>query len=349
MHAWCTVRNGVWPFVPNSEKLRGECDVSDKDRPVTFNLETCQPTRLMPTTNKNQDPSHNSQRWTALLRFVMKLATTITLILSAIGQAASFAPVSTRAQAPRTSSLGANNFDDAEASKLQQFDFPISDSEQEKNSNLAGGMAPLAGAASLAFMPLSAEAASGTNQVASALFAYGHYLSLFVMVGALMFEKLTIEPGMSKEKETSLVVADATYGIAAVALLVTGYYRLVEYGKGWFFYSHEPIFWIKMIFFVFLGSASLFPTITSIKRFIAAKGDSWEPMSEKLANRMNSVINAELLMMASIPLSATLMSRGVGYTEAIPIEIIGPVLTGVTAVGLSFKYVKEALTWSEDE
>jgi putative membrane protein len=229
---------------------------------------------------------------------------------------------------------------------LQQFDFPASDSK-ENNSNVSV-MAPLA-AASLAFMPMSAEAASGTNQIASAFVAYGHYLSLFVMVAALMFEKLTIEPGMSKEKETSLVAADATYGIAAVAVLVTGYYRLVEYGKGWYFYSHEPIFWIKMVFFVILGSASLFPTITSIKRFVAAKGDGWEPMSEKLANRMGAVINAELLMMASIPLSATLMSRGVGYTEAIPIEIIGPAFTGVTAAGLSFKYIKEALTWSEDE
>jgi len=324
---------------------------SDKDRQCS----DIQPI-IPPRTSRNSKHANNQQldncdnqephnKAFSLFRFVMKLAT-ITLILSAIGHAASFAPVSTRAQVPRTTSLGANNnFDDAK-SKLQQFDFPASDSK-ENNSNL-GGMAPLA-AASLACMPLSAEAASGTNQVASAFVAYGHYLSLFVMVAALMFEKLTIEPGMSKEKETSLVAADATYGIAALAVLVTGYYRLVEYGKGWFFYSHEPIFWIKMVFFVILGSASLFPTITSIKRFVAAKGDGWEPMSEKLANRMSSVINAELLMMASIPLSATLMSRGVGYTEAIPIEIIGPALTGVTAAGLSFKYIKEALTWSEDE
>ena len=81
----------------------------------------------------------------------MKLAT-ITIILSAIGQAASFAPVPTRAQVPRTTSLGANNnFDDAE-SKLQQFDFPASDSK-ENNSNVSV-MAPLA-AASLASTSLT--------------------------------------------------------------------------------------------------------------------------------------------------------------------------------------------------
>lgn len=272
----------------------------------------------------------------------MKLST-ITFFLLAIDRSDAFAPVSTKTQTPRTTSLFANNFDNVEP-KLHQFDFPVS---EEKTSNL-GAMAPLA-AASLAFMPLSAEASTGTSQIASAVCAYAHYLSLFVMIGALMFERLTVEPGMPKEKEQTLVVADAIYGVSAVALLVSGYYRVVEYGKGWYFYSHEPIFWVKMIFFAILGSASLFPTITSIKRFVAAEGDSWEPMSEKLANRMKSVVNAELVMMGSIPLSATLMSRGVGYTEAIPINIIGPVLTGITAVGLGVKYSKEALTWSEDE
>jgi uncharacterized membrane protein len=272
----------------------------------------------------------------------MKQAT-ITFFLLAIGQSDAFAPVSTRTQSTRTTSLSASNFDNVEP-KLQQFDFPVS---KENTCNL-GNVAPLA-AASLAFVPLSAEASTGTSQIVSAVCAYAHYLSLFVMIGALMFERLTIEPGMTKEKEESLVAADSIYGVSAVALLISGYYRTVEYGKGWYFYSHEPIFWVKMIFFAILGSASLFPTITSIKRFVAAKGDSWEPMTEKLANRMKSVVNAELLIMGSIPLSATLMSRGVGYTEAIPFNIIGPVFTGLTAAGLGFKYSKEALTWSEDE
>lgn len=229
-------------------------------------------------------------------------------------------------------------------SSLKAFDFP--ESNFDENTFNLKSLAPLA-VASVAIAPMSAEAATGTSQVASAFVAYGHYLSLFVMVGSLMFERLTIEPNMSKDTEKTLVFADAIYGASAVALLVSGYFRAVDYGKGWSFYSHEPIFWVKMIFFCILGSASLFPTITSIKRFVAAQGDSWEPMSDKLASRMKSVINAELVMMGSIPLSATLMSRGVGYTEAIPFEIIGPVLTALTAVGLGIKYAKEAITWEE--
>jgi putative membrane protein len=290
----------------------------------------------------------------------MKLASTV-LCLSAFEQSIAFAPARVgvlpsskihapklSVHAPRSTQLFASNSNDNEEANLRQFDFPQNEEIQNLNPNM---MVPTLAVASLAFMPLSAEAATGTNQVASAFMAYGHYLSLFLMIGALMFERLTIAPGMTKETERSLVFADAAYGVSAVALLVSGYYRAVEYGKGWNFYSHEPIFWVKMVFFSILGSASLFPTITSIKRAILATkgGDSWQPMTDKLADRMKSVVNAELLIMGSIPLSATLMSRGIGYSETIPYNIIGPVLTAATALGLGFKYTKEAITWSEDE
>lgn len=278
----------------------------------------------------------------------MKLATIFpTIILSAIGSCSAFAPTPTifkfNLHAIKRNGLFGSNFD-VEEPKLSSYEFPT------EPSNGDFTLVSVAVTTSLAFMPLSADAATGTNQIVSAFIAYGHYLSLLVMVGALMFERLTIAPNMSKEKEQTLVFADAAYGISAVLLLVTGYYRAVEYGKGWNFYSHEPIFWLKMIFFSILGAASLFPTITSIKRAVlAAKGDdSWQPMTEKLAGRMKTVVNAELLIMGSIPLSATLMSRGVGYSESIPYDIIGPLLTAVTAAGLGFKYAKEALTWNED-
>jgi uncharacterized membrane protein len=298
----------------------------------------------------------------------MKLANKSLIILTALSVSLSSAfvpPYSSRSQLPtsRTSpssllfvaheNINPNNKHLEGSFTELDIAFHFSTSSEnnlKETSNISQSIAPLA-VASLAFLPLSAEASSGSNQIASAFVAYGHYLSLFVMVGALVFERLTVSPGMTKEKEQTLVLADAAYGLSAVVLLVSGYYRAVEYGKGWYFYSHEPIFWLKMIFFMILGSASLFPTITSIKRAVAASknDDSWQPMSEKLANRMKSVINAELVMMGSIPLSATLMSRGVGYSEAIPFDIVGPALTALTAIGFGLKYSKEALTWSEEE
>ena len=70
---------------------------------------------------------------------------------------------------------------------------------------------------------------------------------------------------------------------------------------------------------VIFGCASLFPTIIIIQRSISlSNGEPLAPMSEKLAKRLTQVINGELLALASIPLAATLMARGVGYADGLP-------------------------------
>ena len=69
-------------------------------------------------------------------------------------------------------------------------------------------------------------------------------------------------------------------------------------------------------------------------------------MSEELAGRMTSLVNAELLMIGSIPLTASLMARGVGYMPNFPWQA-GAGATVAALGGLGFKYVKEALDWQE--
>jgi len=158
---------------------------------------------------------------------------------------------------------------------------------------------------------------------------------------------------MTQEETNRLAIADAIYGLAALLLVTTGYYRAVHipWGKGWDFYSHQPLFWIKMMGLGVLGSASLFPTITVIRQTIpVVQGTKdYQPLSDKLITRLTSVINAELLAVASIPLAATTMARGVGgvYNGEWPVEVVGPVVVGGVTVALGYKYVKEALTWSE--
>ena len=39
---------------------------------------------------------------------------------------------------------------------------------------------------------------------------------------------------------------------------------------------------------------------------------------------MTSIVNAELLALASIPLTATTMSRGIGYAEWLPWQAVSP-------------------------
>jgi uncharacterized membrane protein len=200
---------------------------------------------------------------------------------------------------------------------------------------------------------ISESLTTDASVVKSALVAYGHYLAFGVASSALVVERCTVQSNMSQEMEQRMVIADAIYGIAALVILVTGYFRVTQFGKGWEFYSHEPLFWVKMWGFMILGAASLFPTVILISRAIAAQNADasvvFQPMSDKLVKRMTSVINAELLAIGSIPLLATTMSRGVLYSElqSVPVESIGPVVTGILAIGLGAKYLRDALTWSE--
>jgi len=109
-----------------------------------------------------------------------------------------------------------------------------------------------------------------------------------------------------------MVVADIIYGIAGVALLVSGIYRVLKFGQGAEFYTHNPIFWTKIITFVLVGSLSLYPTITYVLWAIPLSKGTLPEVTENLVSRLRLIINIELVGFASIPFLATLMARGVG-------------------------------------
>ena len=190
--------------------------------------------------------------------------------------------------------------------------------------------------------------AAGADAVPSALAAYGHYLSLILIVLALATERLLIKPDMSEDEFDKVAAADAAYGVAGVLLLVTGYFRVTQYGKGWDFYQHEPIFWLKLTLVSVMGASSFFPTIKIVQRAIAKRGGGEQPppLSPKLVERLVSVINAELLAVLTIPLAATFMARGVGYAEWLP-WWGGAAPVALALGGLGYKYVKEALEWQD--
>jgi putative membrane protein len=220
-----------------------------------------------------------------------------------------------------------------------------------ENHRIAAGALMTVPALATMFVGSPAEAAfqSAGNAIPSAFAAYGHYLGLGLVVGSLVTERLTVKAGMSDKDEEFMGNADIVYGIAGVLVLYTGYLRVTEFGKGWDFYQHSPVFWVKMLLFSIMGSSSLFPTIKIIQRLVARRnGEEVPPMSEKLASRMTTIMNGELLAVGSIPLAATLMARGVGYSDALPWQA-GAAPVGLAVVGLGAKYVKEALDWTEDE
>lgn len=69
-------------------------------------------------------------------------------------------------------------------------------------------------------------------------------------------------------------------------------------------------------------------------------------MSEALAQRMIKICNAEIVAISLIPLAATFMARGVLYSDAIPWQVEAG-FDAVVFLGLSYKYLKEALTFED--
>ena len=102
------------------------------------------------------------------------------------------------------------------------------------------------------------------------------------------------------------------YGIAGIALLVSGIYRVIKFGQGSEFYTQNPIFWTKIIVFALVGSLSLYPTITYVLWAVPLSKGTLPQVTESLVSRLRLIINVELVGFASIPFLATLMARGVG-------------------------------------
>ncbi len=151
-----------------------------------------------------------------------------------------------------------------------------------------------------------------TDLLQSASVAYIHYLSFMICFGALVFERISLKVNPNRQEAISMVIADIIYGIAGIALLVSGIYRVIKFGQGSDFYTENPIFWTKIIVFALVGSLSLYPTITYVLWAIPLSKGTLPDVPENLVSRLRLIINIELVGFASIPFLATLMARGVG-------------------------------------
>ena len=150
----------------------------------------------------------------------------------------------------------------------------------------------------------------------SALVAYFHYLGIILCFGALMFERITLKINLNKKEAISIIIADVIYGIAGLAILITGILRVKYYGQGGDFYTSNPIFWLKVSLYIAIGLLSLYPTITYILWAIPLSKNKLPVISENLVQRFKLIIFTELVGFTVIPFFATLMSRGIGLVPS---------------------------------
>ena len=130
-----------------------------------------------------------------------------------------------------------------------------------------------------------------------------------------MYERIFLKINLTRSEAISLILADVIYGIAGLAILITGILRVKYYGQGSDFYTSNPIFWVKVSLYIFIGLLSLYPTTTYVLWAIPLSKNKLPVVSENIVKRFKLIIMTELVGFAVIPLFATLMSRGIGIVQ----------------------------------
>ena len=153
---------------------------------------------------------------------------------------------------------------------------------------------------------------SSSISLKSAFVAYVHYLGIILCFGALLYERIFLKVDLNKKEVINMIVADVIYGIAGLAILITGILRVKYFGQGGEFYLSNPIFWIKVSLYILVGLLSLYPTTTFILWAIPLSKKQLPIVPDSIVKRFKLIISTELVCFAIIPSFATLMARGIG-------------------------------------
>ena len=146
------------------------------------------------------------------------------------------------------------------------------------------------------------------SPTAAALIAYAHYLAIFVTLAILAMEWALYARALPADRLALLRKVDMGYLFGALAIIATGLLRLFTSDKGVSFYTHNPVFWVKMALFLTVALLSIPPTMHYLR--LPRSGDVEETQRDH--DRIRLFIVAELVVFALIPIAATLMARGVG-------------------------------------
>ena len=110
----------------------------------------------------------------------------------------------------------------------------------------------------------------------------------------------------------SVLIADNLWGISAAILLVTGGMRAFGgYEKGADYYLHQPLFHLKMTFFVLILLLEVVPMVTLIRwRRARARGVAIDTGRAQLVARISHI---EAMLVLLMVVAATGMARGVTF------------------------------------
>ena len=143
-----------------------------------------------------------------------------------------------------------------------------------------------------------------------AILAYLHFTSIFVFFAFLTVETMMMRGSLDEKSVRLLGRVDIWYFGAAIAVLVTGFSRLVWGAKGPDFYLASWPIYVKVALVLAVGIISVWPTLRFIRwRRMFERVPAWKvPDDERRLVRR--LVMVEVHLAALIPLVAVVMSRG---------------------------------------
>lgn len=139
------------------------------------------------------------------------------------------------------------------------------------------------------------------------LFAFLHHAAAFALVAALAVELVLMRGELTAQNVRRLQRADMALGISAVVVLVVGLLRVLYFEKGAAYYFHNTAFLVKLVLFVLVALASIYPTVVFL---------SWRraPPDAARLPALRRIVHLEMVAVVVILLCAALMARGIGST-----------------------------------
>lgn len=139
------------------------------------------------------------------------------------------------------------------------------------------------------------------------LIRYLHFISLMFLVTAVIGQHYLLRKEMKRSEIASVQKLDILYAVMVVVVLATGFAQWFWVGKPADFYAKNPVFHTKVSLFLIVGVISAYPSVFFGKQ---KKGDPNELVD--VPSSIAWSIRAELVLLALMPLLATLMAKGIG-------------------------------------
>ena len=145
-----------------------------------------------------------------------------------------------------------------------------------------------------------------------AILAYLHILAILTMVVFISSEAaLCRVQWLNAAVVERLAKVDMVYGIAAIAVLATGFARTWWGIKGTVWYWTNPLLHVKLALFIIIGVISIFPTLTYV-RWRKTLRESGALPAEADIRKTRKLVMIQAHIIAVIPLVAVFFARGFG-------------------------------------